>query len=77
MLLILVSSKPVFIDSLDSVVENCAEEEEQRILDTYERVPLHESDSEAGDTPDIPLISYLRCVFAFITPMFMHTKASS
>jgi len=27
-------------------------------LDTYESAPLHESDSEPGDTPDVPSISY-------------------
>ena len=30
------ASLPEFIDSVDEVVENSAEEEEQRILDTYE-----------------------------------------
>ena len=37
------------------MVENSAEEEEQRILDTYESAHLYESDS---DTPDVPVISY-------------------
>jgi len=46
-----------FIDSVDEVVENSAEEE-QRILDTYESAPLHESGPEAGDTPDVPIASY-------------------
>jgi len=41
-----------FIDSVDEVVENSVEEEEQRILDTYERAPS-ESDSD-----DVPSISY-------------------
>ncbi|KAF8422176.1 hypothetical protein EV426DRAFT_706320 [Tirmania nivea] len=47
-----------FIVSVDEVVENSSEEEEQCILDTYEPAPLHESDSEGDDTPDIPLVSY-------------------
>ena len=38
-----------FIDFVGEVV---------RTLDTYESAPLHESDSEAGDTPDVPIISY-------------------
>ena len=38
-----------FIDSIYEVVENSAEEEEQRILDTYEPAALHESDSEADE----------------------------
>jgi len=36
------ASLPEFIDSVDEVVENSAEEEEQRILDTYDPAPLHE-----------------------------------
>ena len=32
---------------------------EQRISNTYEPAPLHVSDSEAGDTPDVALISYV------------------
>ena len=39
-------------------MENSSEEEKQRILDTYEPAPLHESDSEGDDTPDVPLVSY-------------------
>ena len=40
------------------MVANSAEEEEQRILDTYEPAPVHESDSDADDTPVAPVISY-------------------
>ncbi|KAF8457958.1 hypothetical protein BGX38DRAFT_1138959 [Terfezia claveryi] len=55
-LLTLVSSEPVYPSLLvDEVVENSVEEEEQCILDTYERAPLHESDSDADGTPDGPL----------------------
>ena len=57
---------PEFIDSVDEVFENSAEEEEQRILDTYEPAPLHESDSDPDDTPDVPVISYL----AVLKPSF-------
>jgi len=52
------ASLPEFIDSVDEVFENSAEEEEQRILDAYEPAPLHESDSDPDDTPDVPVISY-------------------
>ena len=45
-----------FIDSSDGAVENSAEEEEQRILDTYEPAALHEWDSEADDISDVPII---------------------
>ena len=40
--------------TVDEIVENSAEEEEHRILDTYESAHLYESDS---DTPDVPIIS--------------------
>ena len=46
-----------FIDSIDEVVENSVEEEEQRILDTYEPAALHESDSEADEISNVPMIS--------------------
>ena len=45
-------------DKVDEVVENSAEEEEQRILDTYDPAPLHESDSDPDDISDVPVISY-------------------
>ena len=48
-----------FIDSIDEVVENSAEEEEQRILDTYEPAALHESDSEADEISNVLIISYI------------------
>ena len=38
-------------------MENSAEEEEQRILDTYQPAPVYESDSDAGDIQDVPVIS--------------------
>ena len=50
------ASLPEFIDSADKVIEHSGEEEEQRILDIYERAQLHESDTEADDTPDVPPI---------------------
>ena len=46
---------PEFIDSIDEVVEDLADKEQQRTLDTYERAPLYEEDSEANDTPDDPI----------------------
>ena len=51
------ASLPEFIDSVDEVVENSAEEGEQHILDTYEPAPVHESDSDAGDIQDVAVIS--------------------
>jgi len=34
------------------------EEKEQRILDTYEPTHIYESDSDADNVPDVPVISY-------------------
>ena len=49
---------------MDKVLENSAEEEEeQRILDTYTNLldeNIHESDSDADDIQDVPVISYMR-----------------
>jgi hypothetical protein len=44
------ASLPEFIDSVDEDVENSVEVEEQRILDTYEPIPVYESDSDADNT---------------------------
>jgi len=49
---------PEFINSVDEVVENSPKEEEQRILDTYEPTPVHESDSGADNIQDVPVIPY-------------------
>ena len=38
-------------------MENSAEEEEQRILDSDEPDPGYESDSDAGDIQDVPVTS--------------------
>ena len=46
------------VGSVGEVVENSAEEEEQRILGTYEPAALHESDSEADEISNVPIISY-------------------
>ena len=56
-LLILIFRELAFLDSVDEVVENLAEEGEQRILDTYEPAPVYESDSDAGDIQDVAVIS--------------------
>ena len=50
-------SRCEFIHSVNEVVENSAEEEEQRILDTYQPAPVYESDSDAGDIQDVPVTS--------------------
>ena len=51
------ASLPELPDAVDEVVAKSAEEEEQRILDTYEPAPLHQSDSGVVDTPDVVLCS--------------------
>jgi len=47
-----------FIDSVDEVVENSVEAGEQRILHTYEPTSVYESDYDADNLPDVPVISY-------------------
>ena len=48
------ASLPEFIDSVDEMVENSAEQEEQFILNTYD----YESHSDGGDIQDVAVISY-------------------
>jgi len=62
-----------FIDSVE-VVQNSVEEEEQRILDTYEPILLQDSDSDPEGMQDVPIRLHLKvlkpCVsFAFKTLM--------
>ena len=53
MLLILVSSEAVYL--INKAAEGSVE---KRLLDIYEQAPLHESEAEANDTPDVALICY-------------------
>ena len=43
---------------MDEVVENSVEVEDQRALDTYEPNPVYESDPDADNVPDVPVISH-------------------
>ena len=49
------------------MLENSVEEEEQRILDTYEPAPFQESDS---DSDDVPSISHLRALKTYVSSVF-------
>ena len=74
MLHILVSL-PEFIDSVDKVGANSAEQKEQCSLDTDEPTPLYQWDSDPHDTPDVRGIPYefaLESVGAFfVSKVFM------
>ena len=50
------------------MVASSAEEGEQRILDTYEPAPVHESDSDLDGTPNIPVIPYHGALESVETP---------
>ena len=52
------ASLPEFIDLVDEVVENSAEQEEQCILDTYEPAPVYESEPDGDDIQDIAVLPY-------------------
>ena len=73
---------PEFINSVDEVVEDSVEEEEQRIFDTYQPTPLQESDSDVDDVPSISYKVALEALKTYVSsglniPISIHRKASS